>query len=40
MELLAEHPDYRLLVTIPGIGPVNALTILAEGEPMERQWSE
>ncbi len=36
VELLAEHPDYRLLVTIPGIGPVNALTILAEAGDLRR----
>ena len=30
VELLADRPDYLLLRTIPGIGPINALTILAE----------
>ena len=29
-QLLGDHPDYRLLRTIPGIGPVNALAVLAE----------
>lgn len=29
VELLAEHSDYRMLRTILGIGPINALTILA-----------
>jgi transposase len=27
---LKGNPDYQLLYTIPGIGPINALTILAE----------
>jgi transposase len=35
-ELLGSHPDYRLLQTIPGIGPVFALTILAEGGDLRR----
>jgi len=35
-ELLADHPDYRLLQTIPGIGPVFALTILAEAGDLRR----
>lgn len=26
-ELLRDSPDYRLLSTIPGVGPINALTI-------------
>lgn len=34
--LLGAHPDYRLLQTIPGIGPVFALTILAEGGDLRR----
>jgi transposase len=29
-ELLSAHPDNRLLRSIPGIGPVNALAVLAE----------
>ncbi len=28
--LLADHAHYRRLRTIPGVGPINALTILAE----------
>jgi transposase len=36
VELLSEHPDYRLLITIPGIGPINALTILAEAGDLRR----
>ena len=35
-EALASHPDYRLLRTIPGIGPINALTILAEAGDLRR----
>jgi transposase len=35
-ELLADHPDYQLLQTIPGIGPVFALTILAEAGDLRR----
>ena len=35
VELLAESSDYQLLRTIPGIGPIDALTILAETEPMQ-----
>lgn len=31
VELLSDPPGYRLLVAIPGIGPINALTILAGG---------
>lgn len=34
--LLADHPDYRQLQTIPGIGPVFALTILAEAGDLRR----
>jgi transposase len=30
VELLGDHRDYQLLCSIPGIGPVNALTVLAE----------
>lgn len=35
-ELLRDHPDYRRLRTIPGIGPINALTILAEAGDLRR----
>ena len=35
-ELLQEHPDYRRLRQIPGIGPINALTILAEAGDLRR----
>jgi hypothetical protein len=34
--LLGEHADYHLLQTIPGIGPVFALTILAEAGDLRR----
>lgn len=34
--LLANHPDYHALQTIPGIGPVFALTILAEAGDLRR----
>jgi transposase len=33
---LADHPDYQLLRRIPGIGPINALTILAEAGDLRR----
>lgn len=33
---LAEHRDYQLLRMIPGIGPINALTILAEAGDLRR----
>ena len=36
VELLGERPDYQLLRTIPGIGPINALTILAETGDLRR----
>ncbi|MCP4386567.1 MAG: IS110 family transposase [Hyphomicrobiales bacterium] len=36
IELLSDNPDYRLLCTIPGIGPINALTILAEAGDLRR----
>jgi transposase len=36
VELLSDNPDYRLLCTIPGIGPINALTILAEAGDLRR----
>ncbi|MDZ4390343.1 MAG: IS110 family transposase [Gemmatimonadales bacterium] len=34
--LLGDHPDYLQLQTIPGIGPVFALTILAEAGDLRR----
>jgi transposase len=30
-ELLAGNPDFQRLKTLPGIGAITALTILAEG---------
>ncbi len=36
VELLSDHLDYRLLTTVPGIGPINALTILAEAGDLRR----
>ena len=33
---LAQHRDYQLLRMIPGIGPINALTILAEAGDLRR----
>ena len=36
VELLSDLPDYQLLTTIPGIGPINALTILAEAGDLRR----
>jgi len=35
-DLLGKHPDYRRLQQIPGIGPINALTILAEAGDLRR----
>ncbi len=35
-ELLGENHDYQLLRRIPGIGPINALTILAEAGDLRR----
>ena len=35
-ELLADNADYQLLQTMPGIGPVFALTILAEAGDLRR----
>jgi transposase len=35
-ELLQDRPDYRRLRQIPGIGPINALTILAEAGDLRR----
>jgi transposase len=34
--MLADHRDYQLLCKIPGIGPINALTILAEAGDLRR----
>ena len=34
--LLVGHQDYQLLCKIPGIGPINALTILAEAGDLRR----
>lgn len=36
VDLLSDHPDYQLLCTIPGIGPINALTVLAEAGDLRR----
>ena len=36
VELLSDHPHYQLLCRIPGIGPINALTILAEAGDLRR----
>ena len=35
-ELLQHHPDYGRLCQIPGIGPIHALTILAEAGDLRR----
>lgn len=35
-ELLGENVDYRRLRTMPGVGPINAMTILAEGGDLRR----
>ena len=34
--LLKDLPDYQLLTSVPGIGPINALTILAEAGDLRR----
>jgi len=34
--LLRDHPDFRRLCTVPGIGPIHALTILAEAGDLRR----
>jgi transposase len=34
--MLADHADYQRLCTIPGIGPIHALTILAEAGDLRR----
>ena len=36
VKLLPDLSDYQLLTTIPGIGPINALTILAEAGDLRR----
>jgi transposase len=36
VELLSASPDYQLLTSIPGIGPINAMTILAEAGDLRR----
>ncbi|MCC1495157.1 transposase, partial [Cognatishimia sp. F0-27] len=36
VELLKNNDDYQLLTSIPGIGPINALTILAEAGDLRR----
>lgn len=36
IEVLAHRTDYRLLCSIPGIGPINAMTILAEAGDLKR----
>ena len=36
IELLHESPDYKLLCRIPGVGPITALTILAEAGDLRR----
>ena len=34
--LLSGNPDYELLNSVPGIGPINALTIMAEAGDLRR----
>lgn len=36
VELLSDLPDYLLLTTIPGLDPINAMTILAEAGDLRR----
>ena len=36
VELLKDLPDYQLLISVPGIGPINALSILAEAGDLRR----
>lgn len=36
VELLSDHADYQLLTNIPGIGPINAMTVLAEAGDLRR----
>ena len=35
-QVLQSHPDYQLLRTVPGVGPILALTILAEAGDLRR----
>jgi len=35
-EILSQNPDYVVLTSIPGIGPITALTIFAEGGDLRR----
>ena len=36
VDLLSGNPDYELLNSVPGIGPINALTIMAEAGDLRR----
>jgi len=36
VKMLKDNSDYQLLTTVPGIGPINALTILAEAGDLRR----
>jgi len=36
VDMLKDNPDYQLLSSVPGIGPINALTILAEAGDLRR----
>jgi transposase len=36
VDMLKDNADYQLLITVPGIGPINALTILAEAGDLRR----
>ena len=36
IKLVGEHPDYQLLCSTPGIGPINALAVLAEAGDLRR----
>ena len=36
MALVKDLPDYQLLTSVPGIGPINALTILAQAGKLRR----
>lgn len=36
IDLVKDNPDYQLLTTVPGIGSINALTILAEAGDLRR----
>src|SRR5205085_4142231 len=35
-ELLADNPDFQRLLTLPGVGAITALTILAEAGDLRR----